>query len=208
MRIFQVENREAENELRQENPDDLVFDDRRRSREMPRTLVGDGRGQRQNFEKVRAQESDVFPEEGFRSGKIRFRIWFGLPVVVPEELLEEKTLEAEQKVEVRRDATTEPALVDGPEVVEHRHRLRSGIPQKLFDELQERNRRDGFPALPGGQLLRPLRLGLKLGGLGHQDGLVAINWLVLDSFKESGQGNMIQEIEMVDVLKGSTRLPS
>ena len=182
MRVFEVKDSQAENKLRQEDSDDLVFDDRSGGREMARTLVGNRRRQRQNLEEVSAQQADVLPEERLRSGQVGVRIRLGLSLVVPEKLFEEEPLEAEQEVKVRRNPAAQTAFVDGPEVVEQRDRLRSGISKQLLDQLQEGNRRNGLPAFPGGQLLRSLRFGLQLGGLRHQDSLVTVDGLVLEYF--------------------------
>ena len=182
MRVFEVKDSQAENKLRQENSDDLVFDDRSRGREMARTLVGDRRSQRQDLEEVSAQKADVLPEERLRSGQVGVRIRLGLSLVVSEKLFEEEPLEAEQEVKVRRNPAAQTTFVDRPEVVEQRDRLRSGISKQLLDQLQEGNRRNGLPAFPGGQLLRSFRFGLQLGGLRHQDSLVAVDGLVLEYF--------------------------
>ena len=180
MRVFEVKDSQAENKLRQEDSDDLVFDDRGGGREMARTLVSDRRSQRQDLEEVSAQQADVLPEERLRSGQVGVRI--RLSLVVPEKLFEEEPLEAEQEVKVRRNPAAQTAFVDRPEVVEQRDRLRSGISKQLLDQLQEGNRRNGLPAFPGGQLLRSFCFGLQLGGLRHQDSLVTVDGLVLEYF--------------------------
>lgn len=158
MRIFKVEYGQTQDKFWKKYTYNLVLEDRRHSRKVTRTISGNGGCNRKNLKKMYAQKSDVFSQERFCSGEIVFRVTLGSGAffsIVTVKLLKEKPLKPEQEMEVGRDSSIAFVLLtgNGADVAELCHCLSSGVSEKLFDELKERNCRHRFPTFPRSNLL-------------------------------------------------------